>query len=283
MSGFDPGLVLKNMETYSITNVHLVPTMIGTLLENPEISTKDLSKLRLIFYAASSIPVELLKRALATFKDCNFVQSYGSTEAGMLTNLSPDDHIRAIENKEEYLLSSCGRAAGENKLRIVDDSGASLPVRSVGEIEINGPSMMSRYWNNPEATSKVMHGGWLKSGDLGYLDANGYLYLVDRKNDMIVTGGENVYPSEVEEVLYSDPAIYQASVFGIPDPLWVEKVVAVVVLKDGCETTPEAIIQRAKQHLAGYKCPKEVFIKDQLPMNAVGKILKKDLKQSYSK
>jgi len=281
MAGFDAPKVLDNISKHAITNVHLVPTMIGALLAAPGIGSAKLETLRLIFYAASSIPLELLKRALATFAGCDFVQSYGSTEAGMITDLTASDHLRAIGGGLERLLSSCGRPVGGSEIRIADDDGVTLPVREIGEILIRGKNMMSHYWKNEEATQKAVVDGWFHSGDLGCQDDEGYIYLVDRKNDMIVTGGENVYPSEVEEVLCSDPVVAMASVFGIPDPVWVERVVAAVVLKRGAQTSEQEIIARARQHLAAYKCPKEIFLHEKLPMNAVGKISKKDLKLAF--
>ncbi len=278
MAGFDAPQVLQKLVSHRITNIHLVPTMISALLAEPDVDTADLAHLRLIFYAASSIPLTLLRRALQTFHGCDFIQSYGSTEAGMITDLSAADHTQASSGERSMLLSSCGRPAPGNAVRIVDDAGAELPTGQIGEIMIKGQSMMSHYWNDPVATAKAVRDGWFCSGDLGFMDDGGYVYLVDRKNDMIVTGGENVYPSEVEEVLRSDQHIAMAAVYGVPDPVWVEKVVASVVLKPGHHRSREEIIAHARQHLAAYKCPKEVYFRDQLPLNAVGKVSKKELK-----
>jgi len=280
MAAFDPARVLGHCARYRLTNVHLVPTMIGALLESPALGTADLSSLRLVFYAASSIPLDLLRRAMRAFKGCRFVQSYGSTEAGVVTGLSPDDHLRGVEPANERLLFSCGRPVGDVRVRIIGEDGGEVPPGAIGEIEVAGAGMMGGYWNDPAATAGTLDHGWLRSGDLGYRDHAGYLFLVDRKNDKIVTGGENVYPSEVEEVLYREPEILQAAVFGVPDPVWVEKVVAAVVLRPGCTATPAEIIGRARQHLAGYKCPKEIFVRQELPMSAVGKVLKTELRRS---
>ena len=281
MAGFDAAAVLDRLDCQAITNVHLVPTMISALLTDPHIGSTDLSKLRLIFYAASSIPLELLKRAIGTFKGCAFIQSYGSTEAGMITDLSAADHVKAIEGGRHDLLASCGRPVAGNAIWIANDDGDSLPAGQIGEILIKGSSMMSHYWKDQAATRDATTDGWFRSGDLGYRDDDGYLYLVDRKNDMIVTGGENVYPNEVEQILCQDPAIELAAVFGVPDPVWVERVVAAVVLKSGAEASAETIIARTRQHLAAYKCPKEIVLRTALPMNAAGKILKKDLKREF--
>ena len=282
MAGFDAAQVLRNLALHRITNVHLVPTMINALLADPAIGQVDLQHLRLIFYAASAIPLELLKRALDTFQGCDFIQSYGSTEAGMITDLSASDHVRASSGERQDLLSSCGRPAPGNAIRVAADDGRALAVGEIGEILIRGQSMMSHYWNNPDATEKAFLSGWFCSGDLGYQDQDGYLYLVDRKNDMIVTGGENVYPSEVEAVLRADPEVAMAAVFGVADPVWVERVVASIVLKPGSRRSAAEILAHARQHLAAYKCPKEIHFQQQLPLNAVGKVSKKDLKQAFS-
>ncbi|MDO9599027.1 MAG: AMP-binding protein [Azoarcus sp.] len=283
MSGFDAPRVLETLAREAITNVHLVPTMISALLADPSIDKVDLGALRLIFYAASSIPLDLLKRALAQFEGCDFIQSYGSTEAGMITDLSAADHLRAIREGKEQLLLSCGRPAPGNTVRIVDDNGGARPACEIGEVEIFSPGRMARYWNDDAATRAALVDSWFRSGDLGYQDEEGYLYLVDRKNDMIVTGGENVYPSEVEAVIAADPAVAMVSVFGVPDPVWVERVVAAVVLRPGVQATPEQIIARGRTQLAAYKCPKQVVVYQELPMNAAGKILKKELKLAFGK
>lgn len=277
LPGFDAAQVLATLARAAITNVHLVPTMIGTLLAHPDIGTTDLSRLRLIFYAASSIPLTLLECALAVFDGCELVQSYGSTEAGMLTALTSADHARALAGAKQ-LLASCGRVLPGNQIRIVDDRGTEVAGGSVGEILVRGASMMSHYWHDGAATTAAVRDGWFLTGDLGYCDDEGYLYLVDRKNDMIVTGGENVYPSEVEAVLNADPDIESAAVFGLPDPVWVERVVAAVVTRAGVTVTPEQIVARVRERLAPYKCPKQVFLRAQLPLNAVGKISRKELK-----
>ena len=281
MAGFDAGAVLDQVQRQRITNVHLVPTMIASLLAHEHVATADLRSLRLIFYAASSMPVDLLRRAMAALSGCAFVQSYGSTEAGMITRLAPADHVRASTGGKVALLASCGRAAGTNQVRIADDDGVTVALGEIGEILIRGQAMMAGYWNNDSATRAALVHGWFRSGDMGYQDGQGFVYLVDRKNDMIVTGGENVYPNEVEQALCSDPAVAMAAVFGVPDPRWVERVVAAVVLRPGADATAEQIIARLRRSLAAYKCPKQIVMHTHLPMNAAGKILKKDLKRDF--
>lgn len=278
---FEPGALLREMEARKVTNVHVVPTMINAMLNHPLARTADLRHLRLIFYAASSMPAELLRRAMQCFQRSGFVQSYGSTEAGMVTCLSPADHVRASAPGGEHLLSSCGRVLQGRRVRILDDGGAEQSRGQIGEIGSHCPGVMAGYWHDEGATAKVLSDGWLDTGDLGYVDDEGYLYLVDRKNDMVVTGGENVYPSEVEAFFYQDPAVLEAAVFGVPDPQWVERVVAAVVLRPGFEASEQILMQRIRDHLAAYKCPKNIFFTTDLPKSGAGKVLRKELRKKY--
>jgi acyl-CoA synthetase (AMP-forming)/AMP-acid ligase II len=278
---FEPGIVLKELEARRITNVHLVPTMISALLAHPAAASADLSCIRLLFYAASSMPPDLLRRAMQTFPRCGFAQAYGSTEAGVVTVLDPRAHERAQLPEGEHLLASCGRAFSGHEVRLVDDAQREVGQGAIGEIEVRSPDLMQGYWLNEEATRAALVGGWLKTGDLGHFDAEGYLYIVDRKNDMVVTGGENVFPTEVEAHLYRDPDILEAAVFGVPDPQWVEKVVAAVVLKPGASVSGDELIKRLRGQLAAYKCPKTIYFTSTLPKSAVGKILRKELRKEY--
>jgi long-chain acyl-CoA synthetase len=280
---FDPHAVLAAIQERGVSQVHLVPTMIAALLDEPGVRNMDLGRLRTLYYAASSIPLGLLKRAMEVFRHCGFIQSFGSTEAGSVTALLPEDHAAAIRDPASAgLLLSCGRPYGGAKVEIRDFSGAPAAPGSIGDIVVQSDRIMAGYWQNPAATAQTIVGGWLYTGDLGYLDDAGYLYIVDRKHDMIVTGGENVYPREVEDVLYQDPNLAEVAVFAIPDPKWVERVAAAVVLKPGRTTTAEEIRQRAAQGLASYKCPKTVLFVDSLPKNATGKVLKKELRRQYA-
>lgn len=278
---FEPGALLSELAAKKITNVHVVPTMLNAMLNHPQAQTADLSHLRVIFYAASSMPAELLRRAMHCFRQCGFVQGYGSTEAGMVTALSAADHVRASKPEEERLLSSCGRALPGREVRIVDGAGLVLPQEQVGEIETRTPGAMAGYWHDTAATARAMDGDWLRTGDLGYTDGEGYVYLVDRKNDMVVTGGENVYPTEVESYFYEDQDVLEAAVFGVPDPQWVERVVAAVVLRPGVQTTEQALIQRMRSRLSAYKCPKNIFFTTELPKSGAGKVLRKELRKRY--
>jgi long-chain acyl-CoA synthetase len=282
LSEFDPGTVLRELQARRISNVHLVPTMIAALLNHPDAASTDLSCVRLMFYAASSMPAELLRRAMSAFPECGFAQAYGSTEAGVVTVLDPQAHRRAREPQGEHLLLSCGRAFSTREVRIVDHKDRAVPTKDIGEIDVRSAGLMTGYWHNDEATRSVLREGWLKTGDLGYFDDEGWLYIVDRKNDMVVTGGENVYPTEVEGALYRDPDVLEAAVFGVPDPVWVEKVVAAVVLKPGVQVTAEELIARLRNRLAAYKCPKAIHFTASLPKSAVGKVLRKELRKTYA-
>lgn len=279
---FSPTTVLRELSERRITNVHLVPTMIAALLQQPDVQEHDLSCVRLMFYAASSMPPELLRQAMRVFSACGFAQAYGSTEGGVITVLDSEDHVRARQHSGEHLLLSCGRPMEGRKLRIVDGNGRRLAMGAIGEIEVHSPDVMQGYWNDEAATRRVLHGGWLATGDLGYQDGEGFVYIADRKNDMIVTGGENVFPSEVEGHLFADPDIQEAAVFGIPDPKWVERVVAAVVLKPGRAISPDQIVDRLKERVAGYKCPKEIYFVETLPKSAVGKVLRKQLRIQFA-
>ena len=280
---FDPRAVLNALETHGVTQVHLVPTMISVLLEQPDVATRNLGRLRILKYAASSIPLGILKRALKVFKSCGFVQSYGLTEMGAVTALLPEDHVAAsVDPSKEGLLLSCGKAMLGVTVVIRGAEGKPLSPGDIGDITVQGDRVMGNYWEKPDLTAKAVVDGWLYTGDLGYLDDAGYLYIVDRKHDMIVTGGENVYPREVEDILYENSAIAEVAVFAIPDPKWVERVAAAVVLKPGQTTTVEEVRSLAAKSLAPYKCPKTVLFVDRLPKNASGKILKKDLRRDYA-
>lgn len=281
LSDFEPATILRELEARRITNVHLAPTMIAALLAQPTAATADLSSVKVLFYAASSMPPELLRRAMQTFPRCGFAQGYGSTEAGVVTILGAHEHRRAMAADGEHLLSSCGRPYPGRSVRLVDDAGNEVPRGMVGEVEVHSADLMRGYWRDDEATARVLKAGWLRTGDLARVDEEGLLYIVDRKNDMVITGGENVFPTEVESYLYRDPEIQEAAVFGIPDPVWVERVVAAVVLRPGSTATGEELIRRLRVHLAAYKCPKDVFVVNQLPKSAVGKVLRKELRKHF--
>jgi acyl-CoA synthetase (AMP-forming)/AMP-acid ligase II len=278
---FEPARTLSALKKYHATNIHLVPTMIGALLNLPGVESESPDHLRLMFYAASSMPEDILRRAMAVFRHSAFIQSYGSTEGGVCTALTAQDHLDAMQvSGRQMLLGSCGRAIGATGLKIIDSDGLEMPRGEIGEIAVRSTKIMKGYWNNPKADRDAITDGWFRMGDLAFQDRDGYVFIVGRKHDMIVTGGENVFPHEVENVLFTHPKISEAAVYGVPDPKWVEAVAAAVILKEGCEADAAGIIAFCKERLAGYKCPKVVFFTDSLPKSPAGKILKRKLRET---
>lgn len=277
---FDPQAVIAAFSSEPITNIHVVPTMLADLLSRPGF-VASASALRLVVYAGSSMPGELLDRALGTLHSCEFAQAYGSTEAGCITTLSPQAHRLAFDDPaHRQLLRSCGKPLTATEVRI-DHAGGETDADAIGEILVRSPRLMAGYWHRPEATTERFEQGWFRTGDLGFFDAEGYLYIVDRKNDMVISGGENIFPFEVEEVLCTHPLIQEASVFGIADPRWVEKLVAAVVVEPGARLSEHDIIAYARARLPGYKAPKAVHVVEDLPKSPVGKVLRKALREQF--
>ena len=278
MRTFDPSALLANVEKYRITNTSMAPTMVAMLLENPETDRFDLSSLTRIGYGAAAMPGEVLRRARARWPQVNFGTGFGMTElSGNVMTMGAADHVRAAEQGLE-ILRSVGKQMPLARVRVVDEAGVDAPPGAPGEIIVKGDQVLSGYWRNPEATAASFTDGWFHSGDVGRWDEDGYLYIVDRKKDMILTGGENVYPREVEEVLYRHPAVVEAAVLGAPDPKWGEKVVAVVCVREGHDVTGADIVAFCREEIAGYKKPKHVVFIDMLPKNASGKVLKRELR-----
>lgn len=228
------------------------------------------------------MPFEVLKKGMKVFGPI-FAQGYGQSESGpAISHLSREDHNVLDRPKEEQKkLMSAGRPDIGVQVRIVDDEANDVEPGKVGEIIVQSKQTMVEYWHKPDDTQASIVNGWLYTGDMGYYDEKGYIYIVDRKKDMIISGGENVYPREVEELLYRHPAVLEAAVIGIPDPYWVEKVHAIVVLKEGASLTADELIAFCKEHIAGYKAPKSVEFVDSLPKNPAGKILKRELREKY--
>ena len=279
---FNPAASLQTIVEERITDVHIVPTQLVSLLNLPDIESYDLGELKRIWYAASPMPVEVLKRGLALFGPI-FMQGYGQTESGPHTTVLTKDAHRVIDKipAEQKVLSSCGQPCIGIHMRIIDEAGGDVEAGKIGEIIIKGKRNMTGYWHNSDATEKAFKDGWLYTGDMGYYDEKGFIYIADRKKDMIVTGGENVYPKEVEEVLYQHPAVMEAAVIGIADAYWVERVQAVIVLKEGAQTTSEEVINFCKEHIAHYKTPKGVEFVESLPKSPQGKILKREIRKRY--
>lgn len=281
---FDPVEMLQTIRAERITDVHIVPTQLVALLGLPDLEQWDLPTLKRIWYAASPMPVEVLKRGLAVFGPV-FLQGYGQTESGPHTTvLRNRDHRQFMESPEDSnILASCGQPCLGVHMRIVDEEGRDVQPGTIGEILIRSKRVMSGYWRREEETSRTIKDGWLGTGDMGYYDDKGYVYIADRKKDMIITGGENVFPKEVEEILYRHPSVEEAAVIGIPDSYWIEKVHAVIALKKGAPADADDVIAFCREHLARYKAPKSVEFVDVLPKSPQGKILKKEIRAKYWK
>jgi acyl-CoA synthetase (AMP-forming)/AMP-acid ligase II len=277
---FNPLSVIQTIEAERVASTLLVPTMIQMVADHPQVHEHDLSSLKQILYGGSSISEALLDRAFAAFPGVEFAQGYGMTELSpSITFLLGPCHTP--QGRLTGRLRSAGQAICGVDVRIVDSDDRELPVGQIGEIAARGPGMMLGYWNKPEETQQALRGGWMHTGDAGYLDEDGYLYIVDRIKDMIVTGGENVYSAEVENALGGHAAVASCAVLGIPDDKWGEAVHAVVVLKAGASATEEEIRLHCRSLIAGYKCPRSVEFRESLPLSGVGKFLKFKLREEY--
>ncbi|MEN8722034.1 MAG: long-chain-fatty-acid--CoA ligase [Alphaproteobacteria bacterium] len=277
LADVDPAAIIDLIPEHKIESAFMVPAVILFVMQMPNLEGADLSSLRMVIYGASPIAEDLLKSAQDRFK-CDFVQVYGLTEtAGGGTFLPPEAHDPAL-NK----LRSCGKAVPGVEIRIDDGKGGEQPTGDVGEILIRSGIIMKGYWNRAEATAEAIDkDGWFHTGDAGYKDDEGYIYIHDRVKDMIVSGGENVYPAEVENALFGHPDIADVAVVGVPDDKWGEAVKAIVVLEPGKDASDKDIIAFAKEKIAGYKCPKTVDFIDALPRNPSGKILRRELRAPY--
>jgi long-chain acyl-CoA synthetase len=281
---FEPSLVARTIEAERVTVSVLVPTMINMLCNHPGVASHDLSSMRQVLYGGSPMPSAVQRKAAQTI-DCDWVQVYGMTEAAPGVAICRIDHRRALAGEEPDATRS--RSAGipmigvEAEVRRSDGSRAGPG--EPGEIWVRGPNVMAGYWERPAETAAVLDpGGWYHSGDAAYADADGYLYIVDRIKDMIISGGENVYSIEVENVIYQHPAVLEAAVFGIPDEQWGERVHAAIVLKPGMTATEDEIIAHCRQLIGGYKLPRSIEFRDQpLPKSGAGKLLKRQLRQPH--
>lgn len=280
---FDIKRLLETIESQKITNIMLVPTIINIIMEYPGINNYDLSSLRGMYYGASPMSPAKVKQALEIFGPVLF-QGYGQTEStGVLSILDKHDHVLAQTPEFEHRLASAGIPSIECEVRIVDDNGKDVNAGDIGEIVIRGENVMKGYWKNPELTAETIKNGWLHTRDMGRFDDQGYLYLIDRKSDMIISGGFNIYPAEVENVLNAHPAVSESAVVGIPDEKWGESILALVVLKSGQNTTEQELIDFCKARLASYKKPKHVEFVNELPKTFVGKILRRVIREKYWK
>lgn len=262
-----------------ITRFFIVPAALQMLIQHPIAASTDFSKLRYVLYGAAPIPLELLRQAVETIPNAQFMQCYGMTETtGTVCVLPPEDHDMTGNPR----MRSAGKASPGVEIRIVDVAGNEVPRGTVGEIETRSSNNMLHYWNLPEATAKTLSAdGWVRTGDAAYMDADGYVYIQDRIKDMIISGGENVYPAEVESAIYGHPDIAEVAVIGVPDAKWGEAVKACVVPRPGHTVDPASVIAWARERIAGFKVPKSVDVIPELPRNPTGKIMRRTLREPY--
>ncbi len=283
---FDASDWMRLVETENVTRAMMVPTMLKGLMEHEEFPERNLSSLQVITYGAAPMPVEVITKAIEVFPGTRFINAFGQTEsASTITMLTPEDHViegtpgeRAIKLKR---LGSIGRALGDTEVKIFDEDGSEMPIDEVGEIVARGPRVMKGYWKADEATNSTIRNGWLYTGDMGYMDEAGYIFLSGRAKDIIIRAGENISPEQVEATLHSHPAIDEAAVIGVPDPQWGETVRAIVALKDGAQASEADIIEHCRGQLASFKKPESVIFVDALPRNPLGKVLKRVLRDEY--
>jgi acyl-CoA synthetase (AMP-forming)/AMP-acid ligase II len=281
MTAYSPEAWMRMVDELRITGTALAPTMINMLLNDPAIDRYDLSSLTTLGYGASSIPADVLSRAMARFGPI-FTQGFGMTElSGNVIFMSKADHVRAAHDSPA-LLQAAGKVGALAEVRIVDESGRDCAVDEPGEIVVRGDQVLTGYWNRPDANAESFRDGWFHTGDVARRDAEGFVYIVDRKKDMIVSGAENVYPREVEEVLFRHPAVAEAAVFGVPDPHWGERVAAAIVRAGGEDVTEAELDAFCREQLAGYKRPRVWYFIDEIPKNVSGKVLKRSLRDRFA-
>jgi acyl-CoA synthetase (AMP-forming)/AMP-acid ligase II len=279
---------LELVQNEQANRAMLVPTMLKQVLDFPDFANYDLSSLRVITYGAAAMPLEVIKRAIKVFPDVNFINAFGQTETGStITMLSPEDHV--IEGTEEEqekklnrLASSIGKPLSDVEVKIIDEKGEALGPNQVGEIVARGPRIMSGYWQDEEKTAQAFTSdGWLRTSDMGWMDEDGYIFLAGRADDMIIRGGENISPREVEEVVLTNPKVAEVAIIGVANEDWGQEPRAIVVLKENETATEEEIIEHSRSRLASFKRPRSVIFVDELPRSALGKLSRKSLVQEY--
>ncbi len=284
---FRADIVLSAIETHRISDIIVVPTMLQSLLDHPGFDAARLQSLNRIAFGAAPMPPDLLARALEAWPNAEFFQAYGMTETAAAVCINPPANHRPGPGAERHR-HSVGRAGLGAEIRVIDPQGNEVPRGTVGEIVVRGPMVMRGYWNQPDATAQALRDGWLHTGDGGWMDEDGYLFIADRLKDMIISGGENIYSAEVETALRGHPRVAQAAVIGVPDARWGERVHAVVVVEDRASLAQpddaalsDELTQWCRERLAGYKCPRSFAYVDGLPLSAAGKVLKNELRQRY--
>lgn len=283
MNKFDPAEVVENISSCGVTNTGLVSVMVDAIVNHLEATSAELPGLKTITYGGSPMPQTTLRRAMKALPHTRLYQVYGQTEGGpTISVLPPRYHV--LEGEYSGKLKSAGQPLAGTHIQITDENDKVLPAGEVGEIRVRGLTISPGYWNLPEVTSETMRDGWLHTGDAGYLDEDGFLYIIDRVKDMIITGGENVYSAEVENVLCMHPAVSECAVIGIPSERWVETIHAIVRLKEGQSTTGDELIAHCREYLAGFKCPRSVdFREEPFPISGAAKVLKRELRAPYWK
>ena len=278
---FEPEAMLRAIQEERVTNTIMIPTMLNMMLSHPAFADYDLSSLETLSYGGSPIPESVLHRVVEMLPGVRLLQSFGQTESGpTITSLGPEYHV--FEGPKASKLRTTGRPVTNVDVRIVDDEDEDVPTTQPGEILARSPCVMKGYWNQPELSAQTLRGGWLHTGDVGWLDEEGFLTVVDRKKDMIVSGGENVFSTEVEDVIHRHPGVQECAVIGVPDEKWIEAVHAIVVPKPGHRLTPEDLITHCRGLIAGYKCPRSVDIQTEpLPKSGATKISKAKLRKAY--
>lgn len=288
MSQFEVKEWLKTVQQEQVNRAMLVPTMLKWIIEDPDFDSYDLSSLKVISYGAAPMPFEIIDRAIKKMPSVQFINAFGQTEtASTITALGPQDHMiegsgQERQKKIKRLAASIGKPLPDVEVKIVDENGKALSALAVGEILVKGPRIMTGYWRDEQKTSQVLTAdGWLRTGDKGWLDEDGYIFLAGRADDMIIRGGENISPKEIEDVLDSHGVIEESAVIGVPDPEWGQQPRAIVVLKKGAAATREEIIEYCRSKLAGFKRPRSVVFVDSIPRNPLGKVLKRSLRDQY--
>jgi len=292
MKQFETKEWFETAQQEKVTRVMLVPTMLKRIVEDPDFDKYDLSSVRVITYGAAACPFEVLKKTIERFPGRALINAFGGTEtSSTIAMLRAEDQIitgketeEEREKKLKRLATSIGIPLDDVEVQIRDEEGQPLPTGEAGELVVRGPRIMKGYWKDEEKTKKAFTpDGWYRTGDKGYFDEEGYLYLAGRADDMIVRGGENISPEEVENVLYTHPKVEEAAVIGVPDPEWGSEPMAVIVLKKGETATPEEIIDFCRDKLAGFKRPRYVAFVDELPKTSTGKVLRRTLRDQYGK
>jgi len=278
---FSPDAALSAIQEHRVTHTLLVPTMVNMVVNSPNVADYDLSSLTGLTYGASPMPQSVIERAMEVLPDCGFTHAYGQTEcAPLVTATGAEFHM--LKGPHAGRFKSAGRAVPGVELKIANASGRELPRGEIGEICSRGPHVMQGYWQRPDLTAEAIKDGWMHSGDAAYMDEDGFVYIVDRVKDMIISGGENVYSVEVENALYQHDAVVECAVIGIPDDTWGESVHAVVRLHDGKNTSADELISHCRQLIAGFKCPRSISFRDKpMPLSGAGKILKPELREPF--